>query len=66
MHRAMFVPVILGSDKTTMSVATGQNEFYPLYLSIGNVHNSVRCAHRNAVALIAAFLAIPKGKCPSF
>ena len=65
MHRAMFIPVILGSGKTTVSVATSQNEFYPLYLSIGNVHNSVRRAHRNAVALIA-FLAIPKGKCPSF
>ncbi|KAH9856101.1 hypothetical protein C2E23DRAFT_722466 [Lenzites betulinus] len=54
-----FVPVILGSDKTTVSVATGSNEYYPLYVSLGNVHNSVRRAHRNAVAL-AAFLAIPK------
>ncbi|KAF8265259.1 hypothetical protein EI94DRAFT_1772410 [Lactarius quietus] len=26
----------------TVSVATGQNEYYPLYLSIGNVHNNVR------------------------
>ncbi|KAF8266958.1 hypothetical protein EI94DRAFT_1731853, partial [Lactarius quietus] len=38
-HGSMFVPVILGSDKTTVSVATGQNEYYPLYASIGNVHN---------------------------
>ncbi|KAH9857661.1 hypothetical protein C2E23DRAFT_719558 [Lenzites betulinus] len=56
---AAFVPVILGSDKTTVSVATGQNDYYPLYISIGNVHNTTRRAHRNAVAL-AAFLAIPK------
>ncbi|KAI0746738.1 hypothetical protein C8Q80DRAFT_1321332 [Daedaleopsis nitida] len=54
-----FVPIILGSDKTTVSVATGQNDYYPLYLSIGNVHNNVRRAHRNAVAVVA-FLAIPK------
>ncbi|RPD69767.1 hypothetical protein L226DRAFT_548054 [Lentinus tigrinus ALCF2SS1-7] len=54
-----FVPIILGSDKTTVSVATGQNDYYPLYLSIGNVHNVVRRAHRNAVTVIA-FLAIPK------
>jgi hypothetical protein len=60
----MFAPVILGSDKTTVSVATGQNDFYPLYLSLGNVHNCVRRAHCNAVSLIA-FLAIPKGKCIS-
>lgn len=58
----MFVPVILGSDKTTVSVATGNNEYYPLYASPGNVHNNVRRAHRNAVSLIG-FLAIPKSKC---
>ncbi|KAG6818873.1 hypothetical protein H0H93_000723 [Arthromyces matolae] len=58
-HSAMYVPIILGSDKTTVSVATGQNDFYPLYAAIGNTHNSVRRAHRNALALIG-FLAIPK------
>ena len=58
-HGSMFAPVVLGSDKTTVSVATGQNDFYPLYASLGNVHNSVRWAHRNAVSLIR-FLAIPK------
>ncbi|KLO09228.1 hypothetical protein SCHPADRAFT_834269 [Schizopora paradoxa] len=56
---SMFVPFILGNDKTTVSVATGQNEFYPVYMSIGNVHNNVRRAHRNAIAVVA-FLAIPK------
>ena len=55
----MFVPLILGSDKTTVSVATGQNEFYPLYMTIGNVHNAVWRAHRNALTVVA-FLAIPK------
>ncbi|KAI0288345.1 hypothetical protein B0F90DRAFT_1812777 [Multifurca ochricompacta] len=47
------------SDKTTVSVATGHVEYHPLYLSIGNIHNTVRRAHRNAVVPIA-FLAIPK------
>jgi len=61
MHGSTFVPIILGSDKTTVSVATGQNEYYPLYASIGNIHNNVRRAHRNALALIG-FLAIPKSK----
>ena len=56
---AMVVPLILGSDKTTVSVATGQNEYYPLYMSIGNVSNGLRRAHRGAVVLIG-FLAIPK------
>lgn len=57
----MFVPIILGSDKTTVSVATGQNEFYPLYMSIGNVHNKAQRAHAGALALIG-FLAIPKSE----
>ncbi|KAI5996525.1 hypothetical protein F5J12DRAFT_907094 [Pisolithus orientalis] len=58
MHGSTFIPIILGSDKTTMSVATGQNDYYPLYLSIGNMSNKVCHAHCNSVALIA-FLAIP-------
>ena len=61
MHGAMLVPIILGSDKTTVSVATGQNDYYPLYLSIGNVHNNTHRAHRNALILVA-FLAIPKSR----
>ncbi|KAG1731306.1 hypothetical protein EDD22DRAFT_982578 [Suillus occidentalis] len=44
-HGSMFVPIILGSDKTTVSVGTGNNEYYPLYASIGNVHNNVKYAH---------------------
>ncbi|KAG1874418.1 hypothetical protein F4604DRAFT_1880883 [Suillus subluteus] len=37
---ATFVLIILGSDKTTVSVSTGNNEYYPLYLSIGNIFHS--------------------------
>jgi len=58
-HGATFSPIILGSDKTTVSVATGQNEYYPLYLSLGSIQNHVCRAHRNALTLIG-FLAIPK------
>ena len=58
---SLLVPIILGNDKTTVSVGTGNNEYYPVYLSIGNIRNNVRRAHRNAVAIIA-FLAIPKSE----
>ncbi|KAM6502974.1 hypothetical protein JOM56_002951 [Amanita muscaria] len=58
-HGATFCPIILGSDKTTVSVATGQNEYYPLYMSNGLFHNNVRRAHQGGVSLIA-FLALPK------
>lgn len=57
----MFVPIILGSDKTTLSVATGHTEAYPLYLSIGNLHNNVRRSHCGSVVLIG-FLPIAKSK----
>ncbi|KAJ3858507.1 hypothetical protein EV359DRAFT_75846 [Lentinula novae-zelandiae] len=39
---SMIVPIILGADKTTVSVATGHVEYHPLYLSIGNVTNADR------------------------
>ncbi|KAF9487603.1 hypothetical protein BDN71DRAFT_1404501, partial [Pleurotus eryngii] len=57
---AMYCPIILGSDKTTVSVATGHVEYHPLYISIGNILGSTRRAHRQGVIPIA-FLAIPKG-----
>ncbi|EGN93377.1 hypothetical protein SERLA73DRAFT_64174, partial [Serpula lacrymans var. lacrymans S7.3] len=58
-HGAMVVPIILGSDKTTVSIATGHNKYYPLYVSVGNMHNNVWRAHQNVVSLLG-FLAIPK------
>ncbi|KAH9020564.1 hypothetical protein EDB85DRAFT_2075668 [Lactarius pseudohatsudake] len=58
-HGSVFCPIILGSDKTTVSVATGHNEYWPIYLSIGNIHNNIRRAHRNGVVLLG-FFAIPK------
>jgi Plavaka transposase len=60
-HGSMFVPIILGSDKTTVSVATGHTEYWPVYLSIGNIHNNARHAHKNGLVLLG-FLAIPKSK----
>ena len=55
----MFVLIVLGSDKTTVSVGTGDIEYHPLYFSLGPLHNSVRRAHRNTLIPIG-FLAIPK------
>ena len=62
-HGAMFVPIILGTDKTTVSVATGQHSYHPIYLSVGNVHKRLRRAHKDALVLIG-FLPIPKGNLP--
>lgn len=56
----MLVPVVAGSDKTTVSAASGQQEYHPVYVSPGNVSNTARRGHGNAV-LPVAFLPIPKG-----
>lgn len=58
---AMYTPIFFGSDKTTVSVATGDVEYHPAYISLGNPHNNMRRAHRNAV-MPFAFLAIPKSQ----
>ncbi|KAF8170468.1 hypothetical protein K438DRAFT_1853988 [Mycena galopus ATCC 62051] len=58
-HGAMFVPSVLGSDKTTVSVGTGNTEFYPLYGGIGNLFHAARRAHRDGLSVMA-FLSIPK------
>ena len=55
----MFVPIIAGSDKTTVSVATGGQEYHPMYASLGNITNTARHGHGNGVVPVA-FLPIPK------
>ena len=37
-HGSLLVPLILGSDKT---MVMGQNDYYPTYLLISNIHNNV-------------------------
>ena len=61
MKGCSLVVAIAGSDKTTVSIATGQNEYYPLYMSLGGVENVVRRADRGAVVVVA-FLAIPASR----
>ena len=60
-HGAMFVPIISGSYKATCSVATGHQEYRPVYISPGNLTNTARRAHGNLV-LPVVFLPIPKSK----
>jgi hypothetical protein len=57
----MLVPVVAGSDKTTVSVATDHQEYHPVYMSPGNFSNIMCHAHGDAV-LPVAFLPIPKSE----
>ena len=58
-HGSMLVPIISGSDKTTVLIASGQQEYHPVYQSPGNITNIAQCGHGNGV-LPVAFLPIPK------
>ncbi|KAF8149101.1 hypothetical protein B0H34DRAFT_791595 [Crassisporium funariophilum] len=58
-HGSMLVPIVAGSDKTTVSVATGHQEYHPVYQSPGILTNTARRGHGNSV-LPVAFLPIPK------
>jgi Plavaka transposase len=56
----MFLPLIMGSDKTTVSVATGNQEFHPFYGSPGMISSIAHHGHGSGV-LLHAMLLIPKG-----
>ncbi|KAK1234208.1 hypothetical protein PQX77_002592 [Marasmius sp. AFHP31] len=56
---AMLVPIVLGSDKTTVSVGTGHQEYHPGYISPGNLVNVACRAHGNGV-LPFMFFPIPR------
>ncbi|KAF7304168.1 hypothetical protein MIND_00648800 [Mycena indigotica] len=55
----MFVPIVVGSAKTTASIGTGNVDFWPMYGGVGNKKNGARRSHGDGIALLA-FLAIPK------
>lgn len=57
----MLVPIIAGSDKTTVSVATGHQEYHPLYISTGNITNTMCRSHEVGMEPVA-LLPIPKSK----
>ncbi|KAI1783349.1 hypothetical protein LXA43DRAFT_903775 [Ganoderma leucocontextum] len=60
-HGAMLTVFALGADKMTVSTQTGNQEFHPMYHTVGNIHNDMRRAHHEAVVPFA-FLAIPKAE----
>ncbi|KAJ7673067.1 hypothetical protein DFH06DRAFT_1358827 [Mycena polygramma] len=57
-HGCMFVPTVAGSDKTTVSVHTGQQEYHPVYSSPGNLTGVARRAHGNGVPPVAPDIAL--------
>ncbi|KAF7985012.1 hypothetical protein HWV62_10006 [Athelia sp. TMB] len=56
------VGVIAASDKTPLTLGTGNKEMHPLLLSIANIHPAVRMKASSHSFVLAAYLPIPKFK----
>ena len=57
----MLYTAVLGADKTTTSVGTGNQEFHPVYITAGNLTNEMRRAYGEGVVPLT-FLPIPSSK----
>jgi hypothetical protein len=52
------IPVILGSDKTHLTVLSGDKKAWPLYLSIGNIKSRIRNSQNQRAWLIIGYIPI--------
>src|SRR5690606_10130572 len=53
------VPIILLLDQTILSTHVGGNYFWPLYMSIGNLHSTIRNRPSNNAWILLAELPVP-------
>ncbi|KAG2028794.1 hypothetical protein BDR03DRAFT_1019341 [Suillus americanus] len=60
---AVVAPVILASDKTSLSQFRGDQEVWPVYLSLGNISKNVRCQPSKHATVLIAYLPISKLEC---
>jgi hypothetical protein len=59
---ATVIPIILGSDATRLTVLCGAQTAWPVYISIGNIHKSVRYKKAARSLILLGYLPIIKGK----
>lgn len=52
--------IILSSDKTLLSVGTGNQSLHPLYLSIGNIKAEIRCKQSYHAFVLIGLLPLPE------
>ena len=50
------MPIIIGSNKTTVSVVTGQTVYLPVYISISNICNNLILQAYSNIYFIAYLL----------
>ena len=57
---ATLLGIILSSDKTNMSVMTGDRTAHPVLLSLANIHADVRMKSSNCTFILVTLLPCPK------
>ncbi|KAF9237171.1 hypothetical protein BU15DRAFT_49017 [Melanogaster broomeanus] len=60
---AAVVPVILASDKTSLSQFRGDQEVWPIYLTIGNISKDIRCQPSKHACVLLGYLPTTKLEC---
>jgi len=55
---ATLIPILLGSDKTCLTILGGNKEAWPLYLSIGNIPSNTRSLLSTKTWVILAYILV--------
>ncbi|KIJ50249.1 hypothetical protein M422DRAFT_245496 [Sphaerobolus stellatus SS14] len=58
-------PVIIASDKTQLSLFSGDKQAWPVYISIGNISKATRCQSSKRAMILLGYIPVTKLNCIS-